>query len=195
MLQMGVTVMAAAAVLGGPGGLLEGTLFMESHPPARSWESYTSSDSLKRPLRLNPCDREKAWDKGRVAARTMAFIGEAYDMKDEQLVVYKDVAHAKKAMRGLRAELARCADMKGEGHDRYRYFTKPVRVGDEGLRAGGLYFESSTRSVVVRRGAALYVVGESGRVSRSLPLKHFRGLIAQAEKMAVKVCDLPEAAC
>ena len=49
--------------------------------------------------------------------------------------------------------------------------------------------------IAMRRGAALYVVGESGRISRSLPPAHFRGLIGQAEKMADKVCELPQAAC
>ncbi|MDF2709149.1 hypothetical protein ACWGH8_19160 [Nonomuraea muscovyensis] len=193
MLQMGMAALAAAAVVAGPGGLPKGTLFMESHPPAKAWESYRTSDSLGSPLRVNPCTRPKAWDTGRVAARTMVHTSEN-ELRDEQLVLYKDVAHARKAVRGLRAELARCADA-GRGYHRSRFFTKPLAVGDEALRVGALHFEDATRSVVVRRGAAVYVVGESGRVSRSLPMSYFRGLVRQAERMTAKVCGLPRAAC
>jgi hypothetical protein len=188
-----VAVVAAAVMLGGAGGLPKGVLFMESHPPAKAWEKYYTSDSTRKPLQLNPCHRKKTWDEGRVAARTMLYTSENL-MKEEQLVVYKDAAQAKKAMRGLRAELARCADV-GKGWHRYRWFAKPAKAGDEALRAGGLYFEDSVRVIAMRRGAALYVVGESGRISRSLPPAHFRGLIGQAEKMADKVCELPQAAC
>ncbi|MEU8250504.1 hypothetical protein [Nonomuraea sp. NPDC048916] len=191
--QMGLAVVTAATMLGGGSGLPKGMLFMESHPPAKAWETYTTSDSTKRQIQLNPCFRKKAWDGGRIAARTLGYSSEDR-MKYEQLVVYKDVRHAKKAMRGLRAELARCADV-GKGYHRYRYFTKPLAVGDEGLRAGGRFFENGEHAVVVRRGATVYVVGESGFPTKSLPIKRFRGLIAQAEKMTVKVCDLPRAAC
>lgn len=193
MIQLGMAVVAAAAVLGGSGGLPKGTLFMESHPPAKSWETYTTSDSLRRPLSVNPCNRRKAWDGGRVAARTMVHAWEN-QMRDEQLVVYRDTAEARKAVRGLRAELARCA-VVGGGHDRSRYYVKPVAVGDEALRVGGLHFENSTRSVVMRRGAAVYVVGETGRVSKGLPMPYFRGLVEQAGRMAAKVCGLPRTGC
>ncbi|GGO64541.1 hypothetical protein [Nonomuraea cavernae] len=193
MFQMGLAVVTAAAMLGGGSGLPKGLLFMESHPPAKAWETYRTSDSTKRQIQLNPCFRKKAWDTGRIAARTVTYSSEDR-MKYEQFVVYKNVRQAKQAMRGLRAELARCADV-GKGYHRYRYFTKPVAVGDEGLRAGGLFFENGEHAVAVRRGAAVYVVGESAVPTRSLPIRKFRGLIAQAEKMTVKVCRLPRAAC
>ncbi|MFI6597783.1 hypothetical protein ACIBHX_16115 [Nonomuraea sp. NPDC050536] len=185
-------VLAGALAFGG-GGLPDGFLTMESHPPAQSWESYRVTDSKALPLQLNPCFRRSRADAGRLEGRAVLYSGE-YEMKYEQLVVYKDVASAKRAMRGLRADLRRCADV-GRGYKRYRYFTRPLEVGDDGLRAGGRFFENGEHAVAVRRGAALYIAGESAWPTRSLPLKHFRKLVAQAQAMTVKVCDLPEAAC
>ncbi|MER7504033.1 hypothetical protein AB0L05_33480 [Nonomuraea pusilla] len=190
MVQTGVAALAAALSLG---GLPQGTLFMESHPPARAWETYEVTESARLPLQLNPCMRKTRWDAGRLTGRAVLYTAEN-EMRYEQLVVYRDVRHARLAMRGLRAELRRCADV-GKGHDRYRYFRKPLRVGDEGLRAGGRFFESGEQAVAVRRGAALYLVGESAYPSRSLPLGSFRRLVDQAERMTVKICELPRSAC
>ncbi|NRQ36032.1 hypothetical protein HII36_29985 [Nonomuraea sp. NN258] len=192
MIQMGVAAIAAAMTLSG-GGLPQGMLFMESHPPAKQWESYKTYESKRFPLQLNPCFRDKAWDRGRVAGRAMQYNSEE-EGRYEQLVIYRDVEHAKQAVRGLRAELKKCAD-QGKGTERYRYFTKPTDVGDEAVRAGGRFFHSGEHALAVRRGAAVYIVGQSAWPTRSLPIRHFRGLIDQAERMIVKVCELPESKC
>ncbi|MEV0197449.1 hypothetical protein [Nonomuraea sp. NPDC050691] len=193
MMQTGMAVLALAGVLSGGGGLPKGFLPSETHPPAASWETYKISDSLERPLALNPCFRTKPWDTGRVAARSVVHENET-QIDYEQLVLYKNTAAAERAMHGMRAQLARCAEV-GKGINRYRYFSKPLDVGDDALRAGGRFFESGEQAVVVRRGAAVYVAGESAYPSRSLPLSRFRGLVERAERMAEKVCELPGAAC
>ncbi|GAA2323453.1 hypothetical protein GCM10010149_90870 [Nonomuraea roseoviolacea subsp. roseoviolacea] len=196
MIQTGMAVLALAGVLSGGGGLPKGFLPSETHPPATEGEAYKVSDSLKRPLALNPCFRAEPWDTGRVAARSVVHES-ASQIDYEQLVLYRNTAAAERAMRGLRAQLARCADV-GQGIKRHRYFTKPLDVGDDGLRAGGRFYESGEQAVVVRRGAAVYVAGAAGEPvypSRSLPLGRFRELVGRAERMAEKVCELPEASC
>ncbi|MFI9592047.1 hypothetical protein [Nonomuraea sp. NPDC052265] len=154
---------------------------------------HLTPNSVKLPLQLDPCLSHHRRDGGRLETRAVLYSSED-EMKYEQLVVYKDVRHAKAAMRILRADLRRCADV-GKGVNRHRYFTQPLDVRDDGLRAGGRFFDSGEHAVAVRRGAALYIVGESARPTRSLPLKGFKGLIGQAREMTVKVCRLPEAAC
>ncbi|MFI6919458.1 hypothetical protein ACIBIZ_05845 [Nonomuraea spiralis] len=191
MFAAGVAALAAASTIAG--GLPHGMLFLEKHPPAERWETYTVKNSMTLPLQLNPCLSRRQRDGGRLETRAVLYSNED-EMKYEQLVVYRDVRHAEAAMRLLRADLRRCADV-GKGHNRYRYFTKPLDVGDDGLRAGGRFFESGEHAVAVRRGAALYIVGESAWPTRSLPLKGFKGLLGQARAMTVKVCRLPEAAC
>ncbi|HEX4816868.1 MAG TPA: hypothetical protein VFV66_29360 [Nonomuraea sp.] len=192
MIQMGMAV-ALAAAMTVSGGLPDGMLFMESHPPAKEWETYKETDSTNLPLQLNPCFNRSRRDGGRLATRAVLYRGE-YEVKYEQLVLYKTVQHAERAMDLLRADLKKCADV-GKGLKRSRYFTKPLHVGDEGLRAGGRAYESGEHAVAVRRGAAVYLVGKSAWPTRSLPIKRFRDLIAQAETMAVRVCALPKASC
>lgn len=191
MFAAGVAALAAASTV--LGGLPHGMLFLEKHPPAKQWETYTVKNSATLPLQLDPCLSHRRRDGGRLMARAVLYSSED-EMKYEQLVVYRTVRDAEAAMRVLRADLRRCADV-GKGVNRHRYFTKPLHVGDDGLRAGGRFFESGEHAVAVRRGAALYIAGESAWPTRSLPLKGFRGLIDQARRMTVKVCRLPEAAC
>ncbi|MEU8145703.1 hypothetical protein [Nonomuraea sp. NPDC048901] len=193
MLQIGVAVAAAAAMSMGAGVLPDGMLFLETHPPAKKWETYKTTESKSLPLRLNPCERRTASTADRLATRAVHYRSED-TIKYEQLVVYKSVSAARTAMRGLRADLSRCANF-GKGPDRHHYYTKPLKVGDDALRAGSSFFESGEQTVVVRNGATVYVVGGSGWAAKSLPLKRFKGLISQAERMRAKVCDLPKAAC
>jgi hypothetical protein len=187
MLQLGV----AAALLSV--GLPHGFLYMESHPPAKAWETYRVDESARLPLQPNPCNRRRPADSGRLATRAVVWTSENRS-KVEQLVVYRSTDAARAAMRGLRADLKRCAKL-GKGIDRQRYFSKATAVGDEGLRAGARYWEDGFQAVAVRRGAAVYVVGASAWPGESLPVKDFRTLIGQADKMTVKVCALPEARC
>lgn len=193
MLHMGMAVAAAAVMSMGAGSLPDGMLFLETHPPAKKWESYRTTESKSLPLRLNPCERRTAPAADRLTTRAVHYRSED-SAKYEQLVVYKSVSAARKAMRGLRADLSRCANF-GKGPDRHHYYTKPLKVGDDALRAGGRFFENGEQTVVVRNGATIYVVGDSAWPTKSLPLKRFKGLISQAERMTAKVCDLPKAAC
>ncbi|MFD1536043.1 hypothetical protein [Nonomuraea guangzhouensis] len=193
MLHMGIAVAAAAVMSMGAGPLPDGTLFLETHPPAKKWETYKITESKALPLRLNPCERRTASTADRRATRAVHYQSED-TVKYEQLVVYKSVSAAREAMRGLRADLSRCANY-GKGPDRHHYYTKPLKVGDDALRAGSRFFENGEQTVVVRNGATVYVVGESGWPTKSLPLKRFKGLIDQAERMTAKVCDLPKTAC
>ncbi|MEU4229821.1 hypothetical protein AB0F17_36455 [Nonomuraea sp. NPDC026600] len=193
MLQMGIAVAAAAVMSMGAGSLPDKMLFLETHPPAKKWETYQTTESKGLPLRLNPCERRTASTTDRLTTRAVHYRSED-TVKYEQLVVYKSVSAARKAMRGLRADLSRCANF-GKGPDRHHYYTKPLKVGDDALRAGGRFFENGELTVVVRNGASIYVVGESAWAAKSLPLKRFKGLISQAERMTAKVCKLPEAAC
>lgn len=165
----------------------------ESKAPAKPYEAWVLSDQRTAPLILNPCFTGH-WDKGRLMARTITFIREADYGKREQLVVYKDVGYAKAAMKGIRARLNKCADV-GKGHSRYRFFHKPLDLGDEGIRAGARFFHSGSHEIAVRRGAAIMLYGESAWPTRSLPLKGFRPLIKNAEEMLGRVCQLPESAC
>ncbi|WP_219461055.1 hypothetical protein [Nonomuraea rhizosphaerae] len=193
MLLTGVSVALATVMAAGPGTLPDGLLFLETHPPAKAWETYRTTESKRLPLQPNPCDRNTAPAGDRLAARMVHYTSED-SFKYEQVIVYRSIPAARKAMRGLRADLSRCADM-GKGYFRDRYFTKPLDVGDEGLRAGGRFFENGEHAVAVRRGAAIYVAGESAWPTRSLPVNRFRGLIDKAERMTVKLCDVPEVTC
>ncbi|GGO06930.1 hypothetical protein GCM10010116_13810 [Microbispora rosea subsp. aerata] len=156
--------------------------------PRKPWEHLKLSDSLKRPLEVNPCDRNTARD-GRSASRTFTYLAET-DYRSEQVVLYPSKRAAKAAMRTLRADLAKC-DSGGRGPERYAYRWKSTDIGDEAIRVGGFFFENRTRSVVVRRGSAIAVYVRTGLVTKSLPVSQFRPLIKDARKMAAKLCGLP----
>lgn len=94
MLHAGIAALATAAVVGTLGGLPKGTLFMESHPPAKSGEAYEKSDSTGKALRLNPCDTGKAWDTGRVAVRTIGRVGVAARARHEHIPAAQPVPQA-----------------------------------------------------------------------------------------------------
>ncbi|MEV0230236.1 hypothetical protein [Nonomuraea sp. NPDC050786] len=190
-IQTGVAVALAATMMSS--GLPDGMLFMESHPPTKEWDTFEVTDSKALPLQLNPCFYRHRRDGGRLETRA-ALHSSGAEKNYEQLVLYKDVRYAKRAMGLLRADLRKCADV-GKGARRYRYFSKPLDVGDDGLRAGGRFYEGGEQAVAVRRGAAVYIVGETAWPSKSLPIARFRGLIDKAERMTVKICDLPEASC
>lgn len=188
-------VLSAGAVQADTAKLPEGFLLLEAKAkgPKKSWESWSISDKRTAPMQLNPCFVGH-WDKGRLEARTITYTGDAYEYAYEQVIVYKEAHFAEEAMNGLRAQLKKCAEV-GKGIERYRYWNKPLDLGDEGLRAGGRFFESGEQAVAVRRGAALLIYGEGGYPSKSLPLKTFRPLIKLATEMNDKVCELPEASC
>ncbi|GIH80595.1 hypothetical protein [Planobispora longispora] len=184
-------VLGGATAVGAEAGLPKGFLLYEAKAkgPAKSWEEWKISDSLRTRLALNPCETERAWDGGRSKTRYIQYVAET-DLFQEQVVVYRSERAARAAMAGLRARLKRCAKV-GKGHNAYTYRWKSVGIGDEALRAGGSYFESRFRYVAVRRGKAVVVYGEDGNFTSKLANGHFRGLERDAGKMAAKVCGLP----
>lgn len=204
MIKTGIAVVAAAAVLGGAGPafaeaarLPDGFLLMEA-TEHKTGEQWATSDKRTTPLLLDPCHHgywtgRKATDAGRYASRTIMRTIDA-EMSAEQVAVYRDERAAQAVMNRLRADLRRCAD-RGEGMAHVTYDSRPLKVGDEGIRVGARYFEGGLRQVAVRRGAAILIYTESAYPDRRLPIKEFAPLVKQARTMAAKVCWLPEAAC
>ncbi|MEU8173001.1 hypothetical protein AB0C14_08995 [Microbispora hainanensis] len=156
--------------------------------PRRPWERLKLSNSLKKPLEVNPCGHRTARD-GRGASRTFTYLAETV-YRSEQVVLYPSERAAKAAMRSVRADLARCGS-GGRGHERYSYRWKSTGIGDEALRIGGFFFENRSRSVVVRRGSAIAVYVRTGLVTKSLPVSQFGPLIKDARTMTAKLCRLP----
>ncbi|WP_182898589.1 hypothetical protein [Microbispora sp. H10830] len=156
--------------------------------PRRPWEHLKLTDSLKKPLEVNPCGRRTARD-GRSASRTFTYVAETV-YRSEQVVLYPSERAAKAAMKSVRADLAECGT-GGRGPNRHSYTWKSTDVGDEALRVGGFFFENRSRTVIVRKGSAVAVYVRTGLVTKSLPLSQFGPLIKDARTMAAKLCDLP----
>ncbi|XVQ87294.1 hypothetical protein ACQP2K_07730 [Microbispora siamensis] len=186
-----VTVIGAGqAMAAAPATLPKGFLLDEAKVdgPHRPWEHLKLTDSLNKPLEVNPCDRRTARD-GRGASRTFTYVAETV-YRSEQVVLYPSEQAAKAAMKSVRADLAKCGT-GGKGPNRHAYTWKSTDVGDEALRIGGFFFENSSRSVIVRKGSAVAVYVRTGMVTKSLPVSQFRPLIKDARTMAGKLCDLP----
>ncbi|WP_432869864.1 hypothetical protein [Microbispora rosea] len=186
-----VTATAAdASRASAPAVLPKGFLLNEAkvNGPRRPWEHLKLTDSLKKPLEVNPCGRRAARD-GRTASRTFTYVAETV-YRGEQVVLYPSERDAKTAMRSVRADLAECA-ARGRGANRHSYRWKSTGIGDEALRIGGFFFENRSRTVVVRRGSAVAVYVRTGLVTKSLPVSQFRPLIKDARTMAAKLCGLP----
>ncbi|MEV4296186.1 hypothetical protein [Microbispora rosea] len=186
-----VTATAAdASQASAPAVLPKGFLLNEAkvNGPRRRWEHLKLTDSLKKPLEVNPCGRRAARD-GRSASRTFTYVAETV-YRGEQVVLYPSEQDAKAAMRSVRADLAECA-ARGRGANRHSYRWKSTGIGDEALRIGGFFFENRSRTVVVRRGSAVAVYVRTGLVTKSLPVSQFRPLIKDARTMAAKLCGLP----
>ncbi|MEU6407506.1 hypothetical protein [Microbispora sp. NPDC046933] len=178
------------AMAAGPAALPKGFLLEEDkvNGPRRPWEHLKLTDSLKKPLEVNPCDRRTARD-GRSASRTFTYVAETV-YRSEQVVLYPSERAARAAMQSVRADLDKCGT-GGRGPNRYSYKWKSTDIGDEALRVGGFFFENSSRSVIVRKGSAVAVYVRTGVVTKSLPVSQFRPLIKDARTMATKLCDLP----
>ncbi|OPG11345.1 hypothetical protein [Microbispora sp. GKU 823] len=186
-----VTVVGAGqAMAAAPATLPKGFLLDEAKVdgPHRPWEHMKLTDSLRKPLEVNPCDRRTARD-GRSASRTFTYVAETV-YRSEQVVLYPSEQAAKAAMKSVRADLAECGT-GGRGPNRHVYRWKSADAGDEALRIGGFFFENSSRSVIVRKGSAVAVYVRTGLVTKSLPVSQFRPLIKDARTMAAKLCDLP----
>ncbi|WP_345151683.1 hypothetical protein [Nonomuraea rubra] len=78
-------------------------------PRAGGRAGYTISGKRTAPLELNPCLRERATDRDRLAARTITHWTSAPSHSSEQLVLYKSPRAAHAALNGLRADVKRCA--------------------------------------------------------------------------------------
>ncbi|MFC7103747.1 hypothetical protein ACFQQB_27005 [Nonomuraea rubra] len=155
-------------------------------------QGYTISGKRTAPLELNPCLRERATDRDRLAARTITHWTSAPSHSSEQLVLYKSPRAAHAALNGLRADVKRCARKSDPSAPRLKiqWRTSKARAGDEAVgmgyetRQGGSVNQTIT-GLVARRGGALMIYTTSegfydpGRLTKN------------ARKMAVKVCTLP----
>ncbi|MFI6499391.1 hypothetical protein [Nonomuraea typhae] len=195
---MNVTAIAAVALAASV--LPEGFLQMEdaARGPHKSYEQWAISEKRTTGLLLDPCEHRywsggKARDRGRTASRTIVKTVEV-ETQGEQVALYRDETAARAVMQRFRADLRRCAD-RGTGPSRVTYGSRPLKVGDEGIRAAQGGFESAVRFVAVRKGAAVMIYMESGAAGRRLPIKDFRPLVERARTMAAQVCRLPEARC
>lgn len=185
-----------------PATLPEGFLLLEEAArggPDAQYAGWTWTDKLTEPLRLSPCDRpSKAWDTGRLAARTVR-IDDPPAMQLEQVVVYQSERFARMTMDGLRARLRKCRSFIDGWGSPNTWFTKPLRMGDEAFRAGvRIKLEvgvEGSQYVAVRRGSAVMIYGADALPTKSLPVGKFRPLIKLAEEMTEKVCELPQEPC
>lgn len=155
-------------------------------------EGYKISDKLTKPLELNPCNRRRAADAGRVAARTITYWSSAPSGSSEQLILYRNPRAAHAALIQLRTDVKRCA-RRGDPSSpqlQIRWRTTKVKVGDEAAGMGyttrqdGSVIQTIT-GVVARRGSALMIYTTTdGNYEPG-------GLTKDVRKMAAKVCDLP----
>ncbi|MBB5083403.1 hypothetical protein [Nonomuraea endophytica] len=207
MMKTGIALAAATATLawGVPAqaassALPKGFLLTEAaaRGPHKDVERWKISDARTAGLLLDPCEHrywsgKKATDRGRIASRTIVKTVEV-ESWGEQVALYRDVKAARTVMKGVRADLKRCA-VGGDDFLKSTYTSRPLKVGDEGIRAVHRDFEGSIRFVAVRRGAAVLIYMEVGDSGRGLPVKDFRTQVKQAGTMATRVCGLPEARC
>lgn len=174
--------------------------FLLTEPAARKPLSETAademgwkiSDKLTKPLELNPCNRRRAADAGRVAARTITYWSSAPSSSSEQLIIYRSPRAAHAAFTQLRADAKKCA-RKGDPAApelKIRWRTSKVKAGDEAAGIGYTtwqdgYENDRLSGVVARRGSALmiYTDTEAGYQPGTL--------IKKARRMAAKVCKLP----
>ncbi|TMR97379.1 hypothetical protein [Nonomuraea basaltis] len=153
---------------------------------------YQISDKLTKPLELNPCVRQRAVDRDRVAARTITHWTSAPSGSSEQLVIYKSRRAAHSALTRLRAEVKRCArkDDPSAPELKIQWRTSKAKAGDEAIGMGYQTWQDgrvnqTITGIVARKGSALmiYTTDEGaydpGRLTKN------------ARKMAAKVCKLP----
>ncbi|MEV4891877.1 hypothetical protein AB0K48_21085 [Nonomuraea sp. NPDC055795] len=207
MMKTGIALAAATATLawGVPAqaassALPKGFLLTEAaaRGPHKEVERWKISDARTAGLLLDPCEHrywsgKKAADRGRIASRTIVKTVEV-ESWGEQVALYRDVKAAKTVMNGLRADLKRCA-VGGDDFLKSTYTGRPLKVGDEGIRAVQRDYEGSMRFAAVRKGAAVLIYIEVGDSGRGLPVKDFKALVKQARTMAARVCELPQALC
>ncbi|MGN9837717.1 hypothetical protein ACTMTI_06325 [Nonomuraea sp. H19] len=174
--------------------------FLLTEPAARtplsqgdaSEMGWQISDKLTRPLELNPCNRRRAADASRVAARTITYWSSAPNSSSEQLILYSSPRAAHAALTQLRADVKRCARTGDPAAPqlKIRWRTSKVRVGDEATGMGYTtwqdgYVNETLSGVVARRGSALMIYADTAAVYQP------GVLIKNAKKMAAKVCKLP----
>ncbi|MEV8631861.1 hypothetical protein AB0395_09410 [Streptosporangium sp. NPDC051023] len=187
----------AAAAPGIPKGFLlyEKAAAKKDDDPETSWKV---SDSLRTPLAVDPCGKGAVGRAGRLAVRTVTFIGVPDFMKVEQVLLYGSRTGAEQAMTQLRGGLATCGTKKDAGST-YRYVSVPVAgLGDDALKVSGqVYYGGKAgvggdRSVVVRKGNAVLVYLWAGEYAK--PVKRdWADQLRDATRMTAKVCAV--AAC
>ncbi|WP_214326551.1 hypothetical protein [Nonomuraea sediminis] len=161
--------------------------------PDEAYEGgYKISDKLTKPLELNPCNRRRAADAGRVAARTITYWSSAPSGSSEQLILYRNPRAAHAALTQLRTDVKRCA-RRGDPSSpqlRIRWRTTKVKVGDEAAGMGyttrqdGSVIQTITGVAALRGSALMIYTTTDGYYEPG-------GLTKDARKMAAKVCGLP----
>ncbi|WP_158088546.1 hypothetical protein [Thermoactinospora rubra] len=170
------------------------------------------SNSLRRPLLLNPCERKRTPADGRIAARQVDMSSSAPSWYGEQLVVYPDSRQAAAAVRRVRADLKRCAVFKvpkskrAESYPAFRYKAAEVRVGDDAVLVRSEAYVRDVKSwtgwehyVLARRGSAVMVYQLSDAAVNS-EAQGRRQVVRWARAMAGKACglalpELPQGPC
>ena len=192
-----VTTPAAATMAAIPRGFLlyEKDAAKKDNDPETNW---TVGNSARARLAVNPCDRGTLAATGRVAARTVTFIGVPDFMRVEQVILYGSRASAASAVARVRAALVKCAARTDSGAS-YRYASSRLAgLGDEALRISGQVYYGrragvgGDRSVLVRRGNAVLIYLWAGEYDK--PAKaDWSVQLRDARKMTAKICAI--AAC
>ena len=159
------TTPVAAATAAIPKGFLlyEKDAAKKDNDPETNWKV---TNSPKARLAVNPCDRSTLAATGRVAARTVTFVGVPDFMKVEQVILYDSRAAAVGAVAKVRAALVACRSKTDSGST-YRYTSWSLAgLGDEALRISGQVYYGGKAGV----GGEPQRAGQEGQRGPGLPL-------------------------
>jgi hypothetical protein len=185
-----IAALLLAATVAIPGNFLlyEKAAAKKDDNPEHSW-SVTGKKSAQ--LVVDPCQKAKLAQSGRVTARTIIYTAVPDYSKSEQVILYSSPEAAGKAVKDLRAAVRAC------GTKGYRYTQTRLKVGDEALLVTGQAYQGGKpaiggeRAVVTRRANALIlytVSGEWGKPAKA----DFKQQAKDTGKMLAKICDLAE---
>lgn len=195
-LAFGVTIAAAPPATAAthiPKGFLlyEKEAAKHRNDPEARWEVSRKTGAR---LVVNPCEKAGLGRSGRVAAGTATYIAVPDYMRAEQVILYSSSGAAKKALRDLRADVARCRKI-GTGQVTYRFTSARAALGDEAIKITGQVYHGrkfavgGQRAVVARRANAVVVyniAGEWGGPARS----DFSRQLKDTGRMLAKICRI-----
>ncbi|MFC0864010.1 hypothetical protein ACFHYQ_17065 [Sphaerimonospora cavernae] len=145
---------------------------------------------------VNLCDKATLSRSGRVAARTATYTAVPGYARAEQVILYASPRAAEKAMRDLRAAVARCRSTRASGLT-YRVTSAKAAIGDDALKITGQSYRGrkwaigGERALVTRRANAVVVYnigGETGKPARS----DFTRQLRDARTMLGKICRIAD---